>query len=114
MMGKAKKQKPKPLAFRIELIRLILKYATRQTGVDGPFHIQGTYVLHSLPQEHFSVFRSIDLNGNVLKAKIAKRSMLFGRYVGLKLSDVKFWIEKIKHYAEQQKSTGTSQSGKPE
>jgi len=106
-MAKAKTQKPKPLAFRIELIRLILKFCTKVDGVDGPFHLRGTYVLHTLPQERFVVFKSFDRNGKVKKANIAKRSALLNTYTELKISEVKFWIQKINYYV---KETGAGTS----
>lgn len=105
-------KKAKPLAFRIELIRLILKYFTRTGGIDGPYHLRGYFLSHMLPQETYTVFRAINAKGQVKEATIYKGKQQGANPLAkLSLKEVKILIAKIiTHYGSKAgKDIGTSE-----
>lgn len=94
-------KKVTPLAYRIELIRLIIAYLPRVGGIDGPYHIKGIYKLHTLPQETYTVFRAVNAKGKVKEARIYKGAQgPTNPEAELNLKQVKELTEKIKEHAK--------------
>lgn len=103
------------MAFRVELIRLILAHLSLLCSSDGPYHIKRTYKLHTLPQETYTVFRAVNAKGKVKEATIYKGAQGHANpAAALNLKEVKALIEKIKTHHGQNSNMGTSQNTQPE